>query len=142
MILAAGYLLWMYQRLVFGEVSDFLEGLGDHLTDMTPVEILTLVPLGALVVVFGVQPGLLLDLFQGTVTETLAAVEPHRPPIAIPSAVVIGVVLIVLVARHRPRSRWVAARTRGRPAARRPKAGPPIEPAGPRHDQPARRGAS
>ena len=50
MILAAGYLLFMYGRIVFGEVSDFLAGLGDHLTDMTPVEILTLVPLGALVV--------------------------------------------------------------------------------------------
>jgi hypothetical protein len=43
MILAAGYLLYMYGRIVFGEVSDFLPGLGDHLTDMTPVEILTLV---------------------------------------------------------------------------------------------------
>ena len=57
MILAAGYLLCMYGRVVFGEVSDFLEGLGDHLTDMTPVEILTLAPLGALVVIFGLQPG-------------------------------------------------------------------------------------
>ena len=67
MILSAGYLLFMYGRIVFGEVSDFLKGLGDHLTDMTPVEILTLVPLGVLVVVFGIQPGLLLDLVQGTV---------------------------------------------------------------------------
>ena len=62
MILAAGYLLYMYGRVVFGELSDFLAGLGDHLTDMTPVEILTLAPLGALVVIFGIQPGLLLDL--------------------------------------------------------------------------------
>ena len=29
MILAAGYLLWMYGRLAFGEVSDFLANLGD-----------------------------------------------------------------------------------------------------------------
>ena len=29
------YLLWMYQRVFFGEVSDFLKGLGHHLTDMT-----------------------------------------------------------------------------------------------------------
>ena len=40
---------------MFGEVSDFLKGLGHHLTDMTPVEVLTLVPLGTLVVVFGLQ---------------------------------------------------------------------------------------
>src|SRR4029079_4316486 len=71
MILAAGYLLYMYGRVVFGEVSDFLASLGDHLTDMTPVEILTLAPLGALVVIFGLQPGLLLDLVNGTVSETL-----------------------------------------------------------------------
>ena len=36
MILAAGYLLWMFQRVAFGELSDFLKGLGDHLTDMKP----------------------------------------------------------------------------------------------------------
>src|SRR4029079_17778192 len=71
MILAAGYLLYMYGRLVFGEVSSFLEGLGDHLTDIEPIEILTLIPLATLVVVFGVQPGLLLDLFQGSVVATL-----------------------------------------------------------------------
>ena len=36
MILAAGYLLWMFQRVAFGELSDFLKGLGGHLTDMGP----------------------------------------------------------------------------------------------------------
>jgi NADH-quinone oxidoreductase subunit M len=96
MILAAGYLLYMYGRVVFGELSDFLAGLGDHLTDMTPVEILTLVPLGTLVVIFGLQPGLLLNLFGSTVTETLAAVEPSAP-IAIPSNVVIGAIVLLVV---------------------------------------------
>ena len=96
MILAAGYLLWMYGRVVFGEVSDFLASLGDHLTDMTPVEILTLAPLGALVVIFGVQPGLLLDLVRSTVTETLAAVRPSAP-IAIPTTVVVGLLVILAV---------------------------------------------
>ena len=71
MILAAGYLLYMYGRIVFGEVSEFLKGLGPHLTDMTPIEVLTLVPLATLIVVFGVQPGLLLDLIAGTVEDTL-----------------------------------------------------------------------
>ncbi len=46
MVLAAGYLLFMYGRLVFGEVSEFLANLGNHLTDMEPIEILTLVPAG------------------------------------------------------------------------------------------------
>jgi NADH-quinone oxidoreductase subunit M len=71
MILAAAYLLWMFQRVAFGEVSDFLRGLGHHLTDMRPVEMLTLVPLGTLVVVFGLFPGLLLELVQGTVVTVL-----------------------------------------------------------------------
>jgi NADH-quinone oxidoreductase subunit M len=96
MILAAGYLLYMYGRIVFGEVSAFLEGLGHHLTDMTPVEILTLAPLGALVVIFGIQPGLLLNLVKGTVDATLRAVEPSSP-IGIPDSVVVGLVVLLLV---------------------------------------------
>jgi NADH-quinone oxidoreductase subunit M len=79
MILAAGYLLWMFQRVVFGETSDFLKGLGTHLTDMKPVEALTLVPLGALVVIFGLYPGLLLDLVQNSVATALAAVSDAAP---------------------------------------------------------------
>jgi NADH-quinone oxidoreductase subunit M len=96
MILAAAYLLFMYQRIVFGEVSDFLAGLGDHLTDISPVEILTLAPLGALVVIFGIQPGLLLNMFGGTVSQTLAAVRPASP-IEIPSTVVFGLLATVVV---------------------------------------------
>ena len=96
MILAAGYLLWMYGRIVFGEVSEFIEGLGHHLTDISPVEILTLAPLGGLVVIFGVQPGLLLDLFAGTVDETLAAVRPAAP-IEVPSLVVVGLLGLLVV---------------------------------------------
>ncbi len=71
MILAAAYLLWMFQRVAFGEVSDFLKGLGGQLTDIKPVEILTLAPLGALIVVFGLFPGLLLDLIAGSVAAVL-----------------------------------------------------------------------
>ncbi len=96
MILAAGYLLYMYGRVVFGEVSDFLASLGDHLTDMTPVEILTLVPLGTLVVIFGIQPGLLLNLVSGTVTATLDAVQPSAP-IAIPTEVTAGILALIVV---------------------------------------------
>jgi NADH-quinone oxidoreductase subunit M len=81
-ILAAGYLLWMYQRVVFGELSEFLTGLGSHLTDMTRTEALTLVPLGALVVILGLFPGLVLGLVAGPVSDTLAAVG-HGAPVAV-----------------------------------------------------------
>jgi NADH-quinone oxidoreductase subunit M len=72
MMLGAAYLLWMYQRVVFGEVSDFLKGLHHHLTDMNRVEVLTLVPLGVLTIAFGVYPNLLLELFAPPVSELLA----------------------------------------------------------------------
>jgi len=79
MIFAAGYLLWMFQRLAFGELSDFLKGLGHHLTDLKPIEAMTLVPLGVLVVVFGLYPGLILELVQGSVEQTLSAVQGAAP---------------------------------------------------------------
>jgi NADH-quinone oxidoreductase subunit M len=81
MILAAAYLLWMFQRVVFGETSEFIKGLGHHLTDMRPIEILTLAPLGALVVAFGLYPGLLLELIDGSVT---LALESAKAATAIP----------------------------------------------------------
>jgi NADH-quinone oxidoreductase subunit M len=93
MILAAAYLLWMYQRVAFGEVSDFLRGLGHHLTDMTPVEILTLAPLGALVVVFGVFPGLILDLVAGSVAAVLEDVRDVAPIAIAPETAVIAIAI-------------------------------------------------
>jgi NADH-quinone oxidoreductase subunit M len=73
MVLAATYLLWMFQRVAFGTVSDFLLGLGDHLTDMTGVEAITLAPLGFLIVLLGLFPSLALDLLSGPVRGFLAA---------------------------------------------------------------------
>jgi NADH:ubiquinone oxidoreductase subunit 4 (subunit M) len=40
---------------------------------------MTLVPLGALVVVFGLFPGLILNLISGSVNATLAAVQQAAP---------------------------------------------------------------
>jgi NADH-quinone oxidoreductase subunit M len=76
MMLGAAYLLWMYQRVVFGDLSDFLKGLGHHLTDMTRTEVATLAPLVVLAIAFGVFPGLLLELWQTPVTDILSQVVP------------------------------------------------------------------
>jgi NADH-quinone oxidoreductase subunit M len=76
MILGAAYLLWLGQRALFGPLSGFLRGLGHQLTDMRPVEILTVAPLATLTVVLGIFPGLLLDLVAGPVRSVLAAVDP------------------------------------------------------------------
>ncbi|MGD0862037.1 MAG: NADH-quinone oxidoreductase subunit M [Candidatus Limnocylindrales bacterium] len=73
MVLVATYLLWMFQRVAFGAVSDFLRGLGDHLTDMSRIEFVTIAPLAALIVVFGLFPSLLLDFLRGPVQAFLAA---------------------------------------------------------------------
>ena len=110
MILAAGYLLYMYGRIIFGEVSDFIVGLGGHVTDMTPTEILTLVPLATLIVLFGVQPGLLLKLVQGSVVDTMGAVRDGVPIAIGPEVVLIALgAIIVLVA-----ARTFAVATAGR----------------------------
>ena len=47
-IIGAAYLMSTYQRVAFGEVSEFLKGLGHHLTDINRIELVTLAPLVAL----------------------------------------------------------------------------------------------
>jgi NADH-quinone oxidoreductase subunit M len=96
MVLAAGYLLWMFQRIAFGEVSDFFKGLGHHLTDMTPVEILTLAPLAALTVVFGLFPGLILDVVSTSVEKVLESAGREGAIALAPQTVVILVALPIL----------------------------------------------
>jgi NADH-quinone oxidoreductase subunit M len=101
MVLSAAYLLWMFQRLFTGSVSEFLEGLGHHLTDIDPVEILTLAPLAALVVAFGVLPGLVLRLIGDSVasilTDTGSATAIPVAPIYV--AVALGAIVAVVVVR-------------------------------------------
>jgi NADH-quinone oxidoreductase subunit M len=97
MILAAAYLLWMFQRVVLGEPSAFLLGLKHHLTDMTPTEILTLAPLGALVVVFGLFPGILLDVVRGSVEVALGATADREPIAVDPVLVVLGIGIVVAI---------------------------------------------
>ena len=50
----------------------------------------------SLVVIFGIQPGLLLNLVTTTVNETLEAVQPSSP-IEIPASVSIGFLVLILV---------------------------------------------
>jgi NADH-quinone oxidoreductase subunit M len=74
MVLGAAYLLWMYQRVVFGDLSEYLRSLGAHLQDMTPREMLTLAPLATVTLALGVFPVLVLDLLHTPVAEILKAV--------------------------------------------------------------------
>jgi NADH-quinone oxidoreductase subunit M len=97
MILAAVYLLWMFQRVVLGEPSAFLLGLKHHLSDMTATEILTLAPLGALVVVFGLFPGILLRLIHGSVASTLDAAGAGTAIPVDPLVVAVGLGFVAAV---------------------------------------------
>jgi len=74
MVLAATYLLWMFQRIAFGDLSEFLSGLGSHLTDMSRVEAVTLLPLAAGIVVLGLFPSLALDFLRVPTQVFMAAV--------------------------------------------------------------------
>ncbi len=97
MILAAAYLLWMFQRIAMGEPSPFLLGLKHHLTDMTATEILTLAPLGLLVVAFGLFPGVLIDLVSQPVATTLGDAAKGTAIAVDPLLVAIGLGLVVAV---------------------------------------------
>jgi NADH-quinone oxidoreductase subunit M len=84
MVLGAVYLLWMFQRVAFGPLSDFLKGVGQHLTDVTPLELVTLTPLVALTVLFGVFPGLILGLIQAPVDSIIQAITGAHPVALLP----------------------------------------------------------
>jgi len=101
MILSAAYLLWMFQRVALGEPSAFLLGLKHHLTDMTPTEILTLAPLGAMVVVFGLFPGILLDLIGGSTSVVLRSVEGRAAVTVDPLLVIVGLGIVVAIVAAR-----------------------------------------
>jgi NADH-quinone oxidoreductase subunit M len=74
-IFAAVYLLFMVQNTIFGELSDFLKGLGSKLTDVDRMEALTLAPLVVLTVALGLFPALVLDLIALPVAGILDVVE-------------------------------------------------------------------
>jgi NADH-quinone oxidoreductase subunit M len=69
MILGAAYMLWLYRRVIFGElVKDTLRGL----RDLRPNEIVAFAPLIVLVIVMGVYPSLFLDPMHASVNQLLA----------------------------------------------------------------------
>jgi len=78
-ILSAAYALYLYRRIIFGElVKDSLR----NITDLNKREIITLAPLVATTIFFGIYPTPLLDVMQVSVAHLIAdytaAVEAHR----------------------------------------------------------------
>jgi NADH-quinone oxidoreductase subunit M len=74
-VFAAVYLLWMYQRVVFGEVRH-AENRG--LPDLTRRELWTLVPILVLIVWIGVYPRPFTAMTEPAVTHLLQTVEAKR----------------------------------------------------------------
>ena len=71
MILGAAYMLWLYRRVVFGElVKDTLKGIRDLRTN----EVIAFAPLILLVIVMGVYPNLFLDPMHASVNQLLAQI--------------------------------------------------------------------
>jgi NADH-quinone oxidoreductase subunit M len=93
-VLAAGYLLWLYQRTAFGEPSEEFSGHGgshagggvahslssaandqddhdghDEIYDVTPIEWIAWTPFLIAIVVFGVYPQLMFKVMDPAVTE-------------------------------------------------------------------------
>ena len=136
MILAAGYLLFMFQRVVFGELSDFLRARRPpdrHEPGRDPdagaarrARRRLRAPAGA-----PARP-----LPEHGQRDARRGPGRRRPIASRPGRVGVSGSLVLAVSPHRL-GRCPATPRRDRSS---PKAGPPIELAGLRHDQPARRG--
>jgi len=71
-VLAAGYLLWLYQRVAFGEpTEEFADD--PHIKDVTTIEWVSWLPIVVLIVVFGFVPGVIMNVTNPAVTQALAA---------------------------------------------------------------------
>lgn len=74
-IFAAVYLLWMYQRVVFGEVKNpKLSGL----RDMNPREILVMVPIFIFVIWIGIYPGTFLKVSDKSTAKVIIQVNQQH----------------------------------------------------------------
>jgi NADH-quinone oxidoreductase subunit M len=70
-VLAAGYLLWLYQRVAFGTPKEEWEG--HDIPDATPFELVAWTPMVILIVVLGVYPNLVFEVTDGAVNKALSA---------------------------------------------------------------------
>ena len=81
-ILAAIYILWMYQRTMNGPTAEAVIGM----PDLRLRELLAVVPLVALIIAMGVYPKPVLDVINPAVNYTMSQVGSHDPGPAHPAA--------------------------------------------------------
>jgi NADH-quinone oxidoreductase subunit M len=80
LVLAAIYMLWLYQRVMTGPVAKGNE----HITDLRPRELVVVAPLIALLLVLGVYPKPVLDLINPAVENTMTTTGQHDPAPRVP----------------------------------------------------------
>ncbi|WP_067651657.1 NADH-quinone oxidoreductase subunit M [Nocardia harenae] len=82
LVLAAIYILWLYQRLMTGPVREE----NAKLPDLVPRELLVVAPLLAALLFLGVYPKPVLEVVDPAVRQTLTSVGVQDPAPAVPSA--------------------------------------------------------
>src|ERR1700681_4041593 len=82
-VLAAAYLLWLYQRVFFGTVTN---PKNEGLQDLTPREVATFVPLLIMAFWIGLYPKPFFQILQQPVNHTIAIVRPDYPQPAVNAA--------------------------------------------------------
>src|SRR5690349_12668779 len=75
-ILAAAYLLWLYQRVFFGTISN---AKNEKLHDLTPREVLTFAPLIIMAFWIGLYPKPFFQILEQPVNHTIALARPDYP---------------------------------------------------------------
>jgi NADH-quinone oxidoreductase subunit M len=75
LVLAAIYILWLYQRMMTGPVTDGNE----RIKDLVGRELIVVAPLIALLIVLGVYPKPALDFINPAVSHTLTTINQHDP---------------------------------------------------------------
>ena len=78
-ILAAAYLLWLYQRVFFGTVTN---PKNEKLIDLTPREILTFAPLVIMAFWIGIYPKPFFEILEQPVNQLVTTVRPDYPKLA------------------------------------------------------------
>ncbi|BDD05015.1 complex I subunit 4 family protein [Aureibacter tunicatorum] len=76
LVITAAYYLWTLQRMFFGKFSVKENSWKDSLKDLNMKEYLVLVPLVALMIVFGLMPNIVFDLTSTTVASFLSHFGP------------------------------------------------------------------
>ncbi|MCW2689833.1 MAG: proton-translocating NADH-quinone oxidoreductase, chain, partial [Mycobacterium sp.] len=75
LVLSAIYILWLYQRMMTGPVTDG----NDKVRDLVPRELAVVAPLVALLLVLGVYPKPALDVINPAVSHTLTTINQQDP---------------------------------------------------------------